>query len=373
MPSDRELTSFVAERAGSTGTRLPVWGALPPGLVGTYAQLSGDSRGLTARTLSFHEVQIRIGPAWNLRAAPEKRPNDPGWYGHRERILEFGDALLVVGGENVARELCMPAGRTRPVDLAGARRALVDATVDPRRGDLHVLTAADQGPQYYAVVPPRALTRRIRAIEDAPAPLRQLEPIEGGAVFVADGHLGVAGEPGSRTRRLRWYEVDTTGFRIVGASARGAIVTVDGIGPSLVRWTLDRRSGVVSSDTLDAAPHRSATLNRAMAGSGPRFLWAADARQVHRLDLHTRGRRRHQLAEDLTPSLVTFVADPDRGHAEDGGWLLTVVHHRASGHAALVVLDAEALERPAVAAVGLPREMVGAAHATWLATQVTQI
>ena len=120
-------------------------------------------------------------------------------------------------------------------------------------------------------------------------------------------------------------------------------------GPSLVRWTLDRRAATTHYEVLDATLHTFATSNRRQPGSAQRFLWTVGAGTAHKHDLLTGGHRCHDFGDGRTPGELVFIADPDRSSTEDGGWLVGFVHDDAGDQAEFVVLDAEAIERPAVA------------------------
>ena len=210
-----------------------------------------------------------------------------------------------------------------------------------------------------------ALTRTIRSIDDAPRRIRQLELTRDDVVLVADGFVGVTARASVNTKAI-WFEIDTEARHIAGAYAHGETVIVYAIGPSLVRWTLDRRAATAHCEVLEATLHTSATTNRRPPGTPPRFLWTVGAGTAHKHDLFTGGHRGHDFGDDRTPGELVFIADPDRSTTEDGGWLVGFVHDDARDQAEFVVLDAEAIERPAVATVHIPRRVPKGAHGTWI-------
>ena len=145
-------------------------------------------------------------------------------------------------------------------------------------------------------------------------------------------------------------------------------------GPSLVRWTLDRRAATAHCEVLDATLHTFATSNwRRQPGSAQRFLWTVGPGTAHKHDLFTGGRRGHDFGDGRTPGELVFIADPHRSSTEDGGWLVGFVHDDGRDQAELVVLDAEAIERPAVATVHIPRRVPAGARGTWIsATRLSE-
>jgi carotenoid cleavage dioxygenase len=210
-----------------------------------------------------------------------------------------------------------------------------------------------------------ALTRTIRSIDDAPTRIRQLELTRDDVVLVADGFIGLTARAGANTQSI-WFEIDMEGWNIAGAYAHAETVIAYAIGPSLVRWTLDRRAATAQCEVLDPTPYTSATSNRRQPGSPQRFLWTVGAGAAHKHDLFTGGRRWHDFGDGRTPGELVFVADPDRSSTDDGGWLVGFVHDDAGDEAEFVVLDAESIERPAIGTVRIPRRVPTGARGTWI-------
>ena len=138
-------------------------------------------------------------------------------------------------------------------------------------------------------------------------------------------------------------------------------------GPSLVRWTLDRRASTVESEVLDATPHTFATSNRRQSSWPQRFLWTVGSGVAHKHDLFTGEHRSHEFGDGRTSADLVYVVDPDHSSTEDGGWLVGFVHDRGGDQAEFVVLDAERIEGPAAATVHIPRRVPCGGRGTWIA------
>ena len=352
----------VASETITTGLR--VSGKLPALLSGQYLQIGADRIDATHPADSaggegmLHAVTFDPGRGVSYRNH---------WIGEDvadANLVAFGNAILVLVDGALAYELSSSLDTVRRVDLAGARRSLAaQAAVDPHSGELHLLTFAAAPSQLHVTVSRGALTRTIRLIGDAPGRIRQLELTRDDVVLMADGYVGVTARAGINTTAT-WFEIDTEARHIVTAYAHGESVIVHAAGPSLVRWTLDRRA-TAHCDVLDPTLRRFATSNRRKSGAPQRFLWTVGASTAHKHDLLTGGRRSHDFGDSRTPGELVFVADLDRRDTEDGGWLVGFVHDNEGNQAELVVLDAEIIERPAVATVHIPRRIPNGAQGTW--------
>ena len=121
-------------------------------------------------------------------------------------------------------------------------------------------------------------------------------------------------------------------------------------GPSLVRWTLHRRAAIAHCEVLDATPH--SVRDAATAGSSARRTVSSGPSAPAPRTSTTCSpstRRSHDFGDGRNPGELVFVADPDRRSTEDGGWLVGFVHDETRHEADFVVLDAQAIERPALA------------------------
>jgi 8'-apo-carotenoid 13,14-cleaving dioxygenase len=391
MPNGPKQASRSANEAPvadeTTITNPRVTGKLPAALSGQYIQIGPnriDAQSLPAdwaggegmvhalsldagRDISYRNRWITTDAvAQKLAVEPTPGPRTVGDDVVAANLITFGSSILALGDGALAYELSARLDTIRRVDLAGGRRNLVaHSKVDPHTGELHLLTFATFPSQLHVAVSRAALTRTIRSIDDAPSRIRQLELTRDDVVLVADGFVGVTARAGVNTRAI-WFEIDTEARHIAGAYAHGETVIVYATGPSLVRWTLDRRAATAHCEVLDATVHTSATTTRCPPGTPPRFLWTVGAGTAHKHDLFTGGHRCHDFGDGRTPGDLVFIADPDRSTIEDGGWLVGFVHDDARDRAEFVVLNAEAIERPAVATVHIPRRVPTGAHGTWI-------
>jgi carotenoid cleavage dioxygenase len=153
------------------------------------------------------------------------------------------------------------------------------------------------------------------------------------------------------------------------AHAQGETVIVHAIGPSLVRWTLHRRATTAHTHVIDATPHGFATSNGESRDAARRFLWTVGPDAVHKHDLITGTRRSHDVGAGRHPGQHVFVADPARSATEDGGWLVGLVHDVARHATDFVVLDAEAIEQPAVAVAPIPHRIHNGGHGAWISAE----
>jgi len=270
------------------------------------------------------------------------------------RLFEFGRSVLAFRDGELAYEVGGNLGTVRRVDLAGARRPLMGSPrIDPITGELHLLTYPSDEGQLHVSVSPGDLTRTIRSIPNPPGTIRQLDVTRDHVVLLADGGVGVTDRTGVEARTA-WFPVDSSNRDLAAAQVQGDTAVVHATGPSLVRWTLHRRAATVDCDELDPEPHSSPRTNRRPPDGAHRYLWTVGSGALHKHDLVTGAHWRHDLVVGQNPGGLAFVADPDRPGAEDGGWLVGLVHDDARSGADLVFLDAEHVEGPPAAVVPLP-------------------
>jgi NADPH:quinone reductase-like Zn-dependent oxidoreductase/carotenoid cleavage dioxygenase-like enzyme len=379
-------TEPVADETNITNLR--VAGQLPAALTGQYMRIGPnrvDAQGHLADLASgkamVHAVTLEAGRATSYRnrwittdagtqplaVEPTSDPRTVYDEVAAANLITFGTSILAFSDGALAYELDVRRDTIRPVDLAGARRRLVaDPQVDSHTGELHLLTSASHQPQLHVTVSRGALRRTIRSIDNPPSTIRQLEFTFDDVVLMGQGFVGVAARAGTDIKPT-WFAIDTEERHIACAYRRAETVVVYATGPSLVRWTLDRRASTVEPEVLDATPHRFATTNRWRAGLPQRFLWTVSAGAAHKHDLFTGEHRSHDFTDGRTPAELVYVADQNRSSTEDGGWLVGFVHDNAHDQAELVVLDAENIERPATATVHIPRAVPCGGRGTWIA------
>jgi 8'-apo-carotenoid 13,14-cleaving dioxygenase len=395
MPPGLDPVSRFADNAPvpdeTTITNLEVTGTLPAALSGQYMRI-GPNRinakcgggDWTGDEGMVHAVSLDAGRAvayrnrWiatdavahSLAFDPTPGPRPVGDDVVAANLVAFGNSILAFGDGALGYELSARLDTVRRVDLAGARRSLVaDCKVDAHTGELHLLTFASSPAQLHIAVSRGALTRTIRSIDDAPSRITQLELTRDHVVLLADGFVGLAARAGVDTKPI-WFEIDTEARHIAGAYAHGESVIVYATGPSIVRWTLDRRRATAHCEALDTTLHTAACSNNQQPGSAQRFVWTVGAGTANKHDLLTGRHRWHDFGDGRNPGELVFVADPDRSSTEDGGWLVGFVHENSGDRAEFVVLDAEAIERPAVATVHIPRRVPTGARGTWIPTQI---
>jgi carotenoid cleavage dioxygenase-like enzyme len=283
-------------------------------------------------------------------------------------LVSFGRSILAFGDGVLAYEFGVDLDAARRVDLAGAHRRLTaHPKVDPITGELHLLTSTCDPPQLHVRVSPGFLTRTIRSIDNAPSQSRQLELTRDNVVLLADGFVGVADRSGLRPLPT-WFPIDTDARHLATVHADGETVVVYTTGPSLVRWTVDRRTTTVEAHVLDATPQSFASTNRQFLHTANRFLWTVGSGAVHKHDLFGGSRESHHFGRGQQPGEHVFVADPGRAGTEDGGWLVGFVHDETTHRTDLVVLDAQAIEQPAVTAARFARHISGRSRCTWIPT-----
>jgi 8'-apo-carotenoid 13,14-cleaving dioxygenase len=199
---------------------------------------------------------------------------------------------------------------------------------------------------------------------------------------------------GGTNADVRWYETETcytfhpmNGFEagdgtiVVDVPKLSSVFDVDdGPGPTgrdktqcLERWTIDPAAGKVRADLLDDQSQDFCRINESLLGSPHRYGYTTaigadlpyDDTRVFKHDLASGEREVHDFGAGAHPGEFVFVADPDRAGAEDGGWLLGLVH----GHddARLAVLDAQDVAAPPVAEVRIPRRVPFGFHGNWVA------
>lgn len=277
---------------------------MPTGLSGQYVWVSERM---------VHTVGLGDGRAPSYR-------NHPTTIAYNTvTVISFGGSLLAVSDGQLALQLDTGA----PIDLAGAKRTLTaKPAVDPATGELHALTFGTEPAQLHVRVSPGGLTRTVRSIDGAPGRVRQLALTRDNVVLLADGLVGLIARTGYDARAA-WFPIDNGTRHILAAHDDGESVVAYTTGPDLRRWTLNPRASVAHSDVLDASPHAFA-------------------------------------------SPPVFVSDPERGNTEDGGWLVGLSRDAPTASSAFVVLDAQAIERPAVAVVRIPGSVPYDAHGAWI-------
>jgi 8'-apo-carotenoid 13,14-cleaving dioxygenase len=361
-----------------TLVNLQVEGTLPVALTGRCVRIGSNPdaesmaipKGLAGMV---HAVELHAGRAvryWSV-GSPAPRLPAAGLDGVATNIMTFAGKTLVLGPGDLAHELDNELSALGRVDLAGHGRGIgAHPQVDPLTGALHLVSFGDE-PAHH-IVAPNIQTRITTPFPDAPGPLRDILLTREKLVLLGEGFVGVADRSGRSAPR--WVaDADLSGA--AAAHDGSGVADADDLGRSLavltadrrlVRWTLD--SAGARFDVLDDTPQRFGITNPGLI-SAPAYLWTvatSGGTAVHRHDLRTGDRTTHDLGPGRHPGELSFVPDPSRSLREDGGWLIGFVHDHIRNEAALVVLDAAALDHPPIATVRIPRPIPDGLQGTWI-------
>ena len=391
MPSGPDQASRSANDAPvadeTTITNLRVSGKLPAALSGQYmrsdptestpdlsprlGERRGDGPRGQPRRWTSHLVPEPLDHDGRRRPEARRRADTrPAHVGDdvvAANLIAFGSSILALGDGALAYELSARLDTIRRVDLAGARRSLAaHSKVDPHTGELHLLTFASFPSQLHVAVSRGALTRTIRSIDDAPSRIRQLELTRDDVVLVADGFVGVTARAGVDTK------ADLVRDRHGGPPHRGCV---------RARRDRHRVCHRAVPRPVDVGPSGGNRPLRGARRDAPHVrdeqLAARPARRNASSGLSARARRTSTTCspEDIaattsataaprassSSSLIRTAAAPRTAAGSSGSFTTT-----QRDQAEFVVLDAEAIERPAVATVHIPRRVPTGARGTWI-------
>jgi all-trans-8'-apo-beta-carotenal 15,15'-oxygenase len=142
----------------------------------------------------------------------------------------------------------------------------------------------------------------------------------------------------------------------------------------LWRFTLDLERETVLSEMIEPRCCEFPTLHPGLVGRNYRYLYtgAADAPEgnaplqaILKLDLETGARQLWSAAPRGFVSEPVFVPHP-QGKTEDQGWLLTMVYDASYHRSDIILLDAQNLERGAIAKLHLKHHVPYGLHGTFL-------
>lgn len=384
-PDPRFLTGNYAPVPDETTVPgLTVDGTLPATLSGQYLRIGPNPAATTATPCTWqsldgmvHSVTVHGGRAvayrnrWittdsvarTLGTDPVPGPPAAPVDTVATNVIAAGGRILALGPGALAYELDDMLVTRGRVDLAGGGRGVgAHPQVDPLTGAMHLVSYGDEPALH--IVSPRSQTRITVRVPDAPAPLERLLLTRTRLVLLGDGFVGVTRRTGEC--RPQWAPLDLADA--FDADDHGGAVAVLATGPGLRRTTLESL-GDARHELLDESPQRFGLVNPRVAGLGARYVWTVAGEagtEVFRHDLRSGTRSSHDLGAGRRPGELSFVADPARRHREDGGWLIGLVHDEDRNEADLVVLDAAAIDRPAVAAVHIPRRIPYGLHGSWI-------
>jgi carotenoid cleavage dioxygenase-like enzyme len=142
----------------------------------------------------------------------------------------------------------------------------------------------------------------------------------------------------------------------------------------LTRWTLDPAGARVDRTPLDDLPGEFPRMDERFIGQPYRHGWyaanvelnealASDA--IAHIDLQTGVRQLHRLTDGDSTGEPVFVAR-NATAPEGDGWLLAVVHRGADNRSDLIILDAQDVAAPPIAAIELPCRVPAGFHGSWV-------
>jgi len=369
----------------ATVADLEVRGSLPDALSGRFLTIGPGPTGsgaqpdqAAASPSMVHAVTVQAGRATSYCSrwvetdpagrepvgGPRRAARDEA----HPNLIEFAGRTLALAEGALAHELAPDLGTLERVDLAGRARGVgARPKTDPVSGELHLISSPRAEASLLHVISPGGKTRHTWPIEPAPAAVYDLAVTATHIVLMADGFVGRA--PRTETEPVRWQSVDTTATaRVISAHDDGDAVVLHVTSPALERWTLSPDQPVARRAVIDARPQTSARINEARACRPHRYLYSVidhegrgDQRPVDPMvtkhDLNTGARSEHRFANDHRLGGLLFVADRQRDHLEDGGWLLGLVHDDRADATSLVVLDAVHPDAPRLATVRLPHRL----------------
>lgn len=325
---------------------LVVRGTLPPGLSGRLVGIGRDG--------VVHTVQLQ-GDRASYGAVHSQVPVVV------RHLVVFGGSVLAFGDDSPAHQLSAAGDAPSPVDLAGHGRAVAAHPHHERAtGDLHLVARDRTGAQAHVVVPAGALTRRSRAVLDAPGRIDAVAVTRTCVVFVAGGWVGVAGRDGEA--RATWIATGAGIPQPVHAHDAGDEVALLALTPALERWTISCASATVEREVLDARPRQFAHSGREGADGAVSTVWTTGDGTVGRHDLATGSHVHFGLWPQEPGDLVLVPEVADGGD----GWLVGFVHDTTESTTELRVIDAADIAGPAAAAVRLPRQVDRDLRCAWI-------
>lgn len=341
---------------------------------------------------------------------------------HAGRTYAVGDAGVLP--TELSRELATVARS----DFDGTLPAGFSAhpEIDPLTGEMHAIAYYHELPHiHYLIIDTSgrvrkaepismkstsmmhafSLTERYAVIYDLPVTYSPTAASAGSRVPYAwdEGHgarLGVLPREGGDADVL-WMDVDPCYvFHPLNAYESGRSIVIDVVrhgrvfdrepprpgesAPTLWRWTIDLRSGMVTERQLDDYVQEFPRIDDRYKGSRNRYGFTTAVRPgsgvegggiegggmfagpaLLRHDLLAGRTDVHEFGAGRETGEAVFV--PRSAYApESDGWLLSLVHDRGTDRADLVVLDTADFTGDPIATVKLPVRVPHGFHATWI-------
>ncbi|MEO8694175.1 MAG: carotenoid oxygenase family protein [Acidimicrobiales bacterium] len=339
--------------AETTLGNLEVHGTLPAALSGRHLQLAPNPT-----NAMMHSLILDAGRAVGFQTRSIAT-------GAADRIITFGNVTFVFGDRGVTYVLD-DLGTARRADLAGANRGMSTVPkVDRFTGELHLVAVDATAGQLHVTVSPGGHRRSVWPIEGAPERVTDLAVSYDHVVLLAGGFLGVASRAGD-TDRVIWIATDSVAPQLATAYDDGDSIVAFTAGPALERLTLHPASRTSRREVLDATPQTFVGNDARYSSASVRHLSTVSESAAHAYDLSAGTRRDHDFGTERHPGALRFVVDPGREHADDGGWLVGFVRDETRDESDFVVLDAQAIDRPAIATVRIPRRLPRGLHGAWI-------
>ncbi|MGF1986945.1 MAG: carotenoid oxygenase family protein [Nostoc sp. ZfuVER08] len=187
--------------------------------------------------------------------------------------------------------------------------------------------------------------------------------------------------------RLQWFETPRCyAFHFANAYDEGDLTIVDVLkhpsmfrtdqngpnegAPILVRWTLNRSTGLLSEEVLDDHGNDFPRINGQRAGQTYRYLytahWGANVQfgPAMKHDLERGTTELHDYGPGRMTTEPVFVRKPD-GSAEDDGWIISSVYDPETRRSDIIILDAQDFTGDPVATIRLPVRIPFTFHGGW--------
>ncbi|MEZ5377862.1 MAG: carotenoid oxygenase family protein [Acidimicrobiales bacterium] len=181
---------------------------------------------------------------------------------------------------------------------------------------------------------------------------------------------------------LNAYE-DHAGRIVVDLCRYKRMMATDRLGPfgdampTLDRWTIDPARRTVAEERIDDRAHEFPRHDPRVGTREHRFGYTAgvvslgteaaprfDHTGLYKTDYTTGTVSIHDVGGDKGGAEPVFVPKAD-STAEDDGWILSMVHDRATDTSELHIIDAANFDEPAVAVITMPQRVPLGFHGNW--------
>ena len=405
---------------------LPVRGALPPELTGTYMRNGANPRPGSAPAHLFlgdgmlHGLRLENGrPRWYrnrwvqtnsyLHGTPYVRKNgtlDLTAGPANTSVVAHAGAIYALVESSLPYEVSGELETVGPQDFGGRMKTPFAAHPKrcPRTGELHGfgMKLVPGSLTYHRIdaagtlIESRrikvkgttmmhdfALTQNYAIFMDLPIVFDLRRALTGQMPFRWSDRYGarmvVVSREDARARVRRFDVEPCFVFHVLNAFEDGERIVIDavhyrelwrdgvqGFPPrTLHRFTLNLRTGKTSESTLDDRSIEFPRHDDRRTGSEYRYGYAVEAPQkIRKYDLRNGTSSAHDFGAGRVPGEAVFVPAAD-ATTEDGGYLMSFVYDAASDRSEFVVLDASDVAAGPLAAVPLPRRVPQGFHGDW--------